>query len=472
MRMLRQPWWRAGPDERGAAMITVVSIVAVLGALTATIAAVGVTNLRNADRDRQAGAALGASDAGVAQAIEYIRNNGVGVLNCPVSNPSSCASSTNPWTNPTSPALVPLDPGATTCGETNNCAKVWIGWVRQYAPPTVKTGVYRIHSLGIYGRGPGARRVVVDVEAKPMSFPVGVFGHSLSGNGGTRIYSESLFTTDCISPRWNGSGNGTRFDNNIDPYWGIPAAAHTTSHISTANNCGARGYIHSSAQPCPNNDAMNYDQSGDGGPVGPGSPCYRSYLQADGTYYPAGDTTRFTVADLQRYGYRPRGLADSEYAALKSRAQAQGLYNVSPGSLSATITGLLANGVNQPVVFWDEGYAGTVNLSDGDFPAGAFNRSPNSPCTTTRSVLVVREHGDMTFQGGNSSWFNGSFFVPDGDWTGNGGYNILGTLFAQNLSLGGNEQWQLDSCYVQNLPGGILTLTTLSFREDDMTDLP
>jgi hypothetical protein len=84
---------------------------------------------------------------------------------------------------------------------------------------------------------------------------------------------------------------------------------------------------------------------------------------------------------------------------------------------------------------------------------------------------VVVEHGDLTFQGGNNTWFDGSFFVPDGTWTGNGGYNVLGTMWANDVALGGNEQWQLDSCYVQNMPGPILNIKALSFREDDSRDV-
>lgn len=468
---------RAGADL-GVAMLTVVTVMAVLLALGLTITTISVNNLQNASRDRQAGAALAASDAGVAQAIEYIRNNGVGGLNCvEATAATTCASNPAGWTNPTSPQQIPLTSGTAGCTASTDCATVWIGTVQAYAPPLVKTGIYRIHSKGIYGNGPGARNVVVDVSVTPDNFPVGVFGERISGNGGTRIFFESLFARDCVSPRQTGSGNGTRFSG-IDPFWGIPAAAHTTSHVSTANNCGSRGYIHqqSGNRSCPDQNgyssssqlaALKFDRSGDGGPVSAGSPCYRSFQKADGTWYPENDTTAFTEADLQRYGYRPRGLSDAQYSALKARAQSQNLYNISTGSISSAISAVVASGISQPVLYWDNG--SNVSLSVNDFPANTFNRAPDTTCSS-RAVVVVVEHANLTFQGGNSGWFNGSFFVPDGSWTGNGGYNIVGTMWANNVSLGGNEQWQLDQCYVQNMPGPILDVRAISFREDDSRD--
>ncbi|MEP7055024.1 MAG: pilus assembly PilX N-terminal domain-containing protein [Actinomycetota bacterium] len=454
-------------NDRGVAMITAITILAVLSGLGATVAAVALNNVKNSNRDRQAGSALSAADAGVAQAIEYIRSNSVNALTCvEATYATTCGSNPTGYSNPTSPQAVALDTASAGCTAANNCAKVWIGILQAYNPPVYKTGKYRVHSEGIYGNGPGARNVVVDLTVTPLSYPIGVFGTALSGNGGTAIYTSSLFTKDCVQPRWDGSGNGTRFSG-VDPYWGIPAAAHSTSHISTANNCGAGGYIHATSPAsahCPNVAALNFDQSGDGGPVAAGS-CYHSAVMPDGSFYPPNDTTLFTAADLQAYGYRPRGLSDAEYASLKARAQSLGTYNISTGSIMTKLNAALAAGINQPVVYWDNG---NVSLSDNDFPA-AFGRAPGGTCNN-QSVTIVVEHGNATFQGGNSSWFDGVAFVPDGNWNGNGGYNWLGTLFANDLTLGGNQKFQLDDCMVDNMPGPVMQVTATAFREDDSKD--
>jgi hypothetical protein len=87
-------------------------------------------------------------------------------------------------------------------------------------------------------------------------------------------------------------------------------------------------------------------------------------------------------------------------------------------------------------------------------------------------VTIVVEHGNVTFQGGNSSWLDAAMFIPDGSFNGNGGYNVLGTLFSNNLDLGGNQTWALDNCWLTSFPGSVLTLTQTNFRENDAADVP
>ena len=499
------PWGRDLRDDSGVALVTAMLIMMVLTAIGATVALVGINNMQNASRDRAAQSSLGAGDAGVAQAVEYLRSNGVGGLKCLESNLTACSSNPAGWSNPTNPKKIPLDSAGVGCTTGNNCAKVWIGIVQAYAPPTVKVGTYNIHSEGVYGPGPSARNIVSTVKVTPDKFPIGVFGETTSGNGGTGVYSESLFTRGCVSPIDTGSGNGTRFTG-VDSFWGEPAAAHTTGHISSKVNCGSNGYIQqtgaSAATPlashCSSYSALKYMQSGDGGLVDSsnGSACYRNYTKADGTYYPEGtcpagvtssrtdglcDTTAFTTADLQRYGYRPRGLTDAQYAGLKARAQGTGTYNIPVGSVTTQINAALAAGINDPVLYWDcsasasNCSSGSISLKYSDFPAGTFANAPaaaGSCADPYRIVTVVVEHGSLDFQGGNNTWFDGAFFVPDGSFTGHGGYEILGTLFSNNLDLGGTQQWQLDSCWVTNFPGAVISVTQSGFREDDAKDAP
>jgi hypothetical protein len=482
-------------SDSGVAMVTVLMVIMLVTALSATTGVIAVRNVQNANRDRQAGAALGASDAGVAQAIEYLRNNGAGGLTCDEATSStSCTSNPQGFNNPTNPKLVDLS-GSGCNANANDCAKVWIGVVSKFNPPVTKSGLYRIHSQGIFGGGPGARNTVVDVRVTPDKYPIGVFGATLSGNGGTSVNTESLFTTQCVSPRQSGSGNGTRFTGQ-DNYWGIPAAAHSTTHVSTSNNCGSNGYIQSSAAPCNTTTALSYDQTGDGGVLPAGSPCLVTRTDGSGQLYPDGacpanttstrsdglcQTSAFTTTDLQRYGYRPRGLSDTQYAALKTRSKSMGLYNVGTGSLSTLLNSALTAGVAHPVVYWDCNVTNTacspssptVAFSVNDLPANTFQTPPNtSPCQPNMNILtVVVAHGNLTFQGGNSTWTDASFFVPDGSFNANGGYNVLGTLFSNNLDLGGNQTFQLDNCFLTNFPGPVLSVTQVGFREDDSKDV-
>jgi Tfp pilus assembly protein PilX len=489
------------PGDEGMAMLTVILIMAVLGALGATVATVSINNLRNTNRDRQSGSALGAADAGVAQAIEYLRSNGVGSLKCPDATPSSCGSMTG-WNNPSAPKLIALDSAGTGCTTNNNCAKVWIGVVQAYAPPSVKAGTYNIHSEGLYGGGPSARTIVDTVQVSPDKFPIGVYGDRLDGNGGTSIQTESLFSRACVYPIWSGNGNGTRFAG-IDAYYGQPAAAHTLDHISETVGCGSAiessaPTTSASAAHCPTKTAEDLHQSGDGGLVSAaaGASCYHQYQRPDGSWYPdaacpSGVTptetnglcasTAFTVTDLQRYGYRPRGLSDSQYAGLKARAQGQNLYNIATGSVGTAMATALAAGINDPVLYWDCsaaasncGSGSTVSLAYNDFPANTFAYPPQAgACPDPYPIVtVVVEHGNLVFQGGNSTWFDGAFFVPDGTFSGNGGYNIVGTLFSNDLNMGGNQNWQLDTCWVTSFPGAVISVTQVGFREDDTKDAP
>jgi hypothetical protein len=490
-------------DDEGVALITAIMVMLVLLAFGSVVAVLGINNLRNANSDRQANSSLGAGDAGVAQAVEYLRSNGVAALNCQDSDPSSCRTNPVGWSNPASPRLIPLDSAGVGCNPGgNDCAKVWIGIVQAFAPPAVKVGTYNIHSEGVFGNGPSARQIVSTVQVKPDTYPIGVFGQTVTGNGDTAILTESLFTTGCVSPRNTGSGNGTSFTG-IDSYWGQPAAAHTTTHVSSKVGCGSNGYIASgdpssstpSAANCPNNTALNSDQSGDGGLVAVGSACYHTYHRPDGSWYPDGvcpsgatspygnglcDTTAFTTADINRYGYNPRGLSGEQYKALRARAQAQGTYNLASGSISAAVTSLLNAGITSPVLYWNctdpntKCSGGAITISQSDFPANTFANPPTSTgtCTPMPIVTIVIEHGSVTFQGGNNTWFDAAWFVPDGSFSGNGGYNILGTLFSNDLSLGGNQTFSLDSCWVTAFPGAVLSIKQTHFREDDATDAP
>ena len=121
-------------------------------------------------------------------------------------------------------------------------------------------------------------------------------------------------------------------------------------------------------------------------------------------------------------------------------------------------------------MYFDNG--SDVTLKRTDIPT-VFARDPNvaGPCNAPYALVVVVRYADLTYQGGTSDWRSMAVFVPEGDFTGNGGYNVVGTLFANNISLGGNENWQLDNCFVDNMPGPLMRVTTTTFREDDRADI-
>ena len=102
------------------------------------------------------------SEAGVAQAVSWIRYYGVGTLSCsPNCNP---ANGQPDWgQGPAAGAnyghLVTLPGGQTF--------RVWIEKVAPFNPPSTKIGVYRVHSVGTFsgtGVATGVRSVTADLH--------------------------------------------------------------------------------------------------------------------------------------------------------------------------------------------------------------------------------------------------------------------------------------------------------------------
>ena len=483
--------------DSGIGVVTVIMVMAVLTALATTGVTVAINNLGNARSDRQSLSALASSEAGLAQSIQFLRTGSLRSLTCvePAAGAAlgaTCTGAGPSWTSATNPMQVNIDGGTGTCvsGGVVNCFRVWIGTVKPYVarcpertldPANGCFGIYRVHSTGVVGSGPGARAVAVDVRVAPYVFPIGVFSETFSGNGNVGLHYESLFTNGCVTNRQRDDQNGSGFAfvwdaaNNrpvIDTVYDQPASAHATGAISTSNNsCGSGsggGPIHrgngNSVVPC--NTNFKYDQDADGSALTAGDGCYGAYTRADGTKYPT--TSAFTLAELQRYGYRPRGLTDAQYDALRTQAQAQNTYNPSAGSLGATLTSLYAAGVTSPVIYYD---TGNISLNLSDIPA-VFKRTVNPATCTPGNVTIVVVNGNLSYSGGNTSPFlAASTFVPDGTLTGQGGFNTIGTVFANIIDLGGNPDYYMDSCFADNPPGATRDVRVTTWREDDGKDV-
>ena len=484
------------PDDQGFAMLAVLLVMAVLGVLTVTAASLTVSNIGNSGRDRQALGALSSSEAGVAQAVQYLRGTGLANLSCiepavGVAPGSTCTTSANPWVNALNPKQIRVDGNVGVCVGSSDCFKVWIGTIQTYvpscsarraSPPGHCYGKYRIHSTGLAGNGPGARRLSVDVQVRPLTYPLGVFAEqSLSGNGNVGLHYLSIFTAGCMSNRQDDShnGSGVKFAWDavnsrpaLDLIYDQPAAAHAVGNISTSNtNCDSGGGgspIHAISA-C--NLAFRFDQDGsaNAGPLLNSLGCLGAYTRADGSRYPT--TSKFTLAELTNtYGYRPRGLTDAQYDQLRSTAQSQGTYNVAAGSIASTLSSLVAAGISSPVLYWDNG---PVSLKATDFPA-AFLRNVDATASCLSSnltIVVAGASNSLTYQGGNSAPFlSAAIFVPDGALRGQSGRNTIGTVYAKIIDLGGNIDFYMDNCFASNPPGATLEVEVTNWREDDGTD--
>ncbi len=478
--------------DRGLGLVTVMTVMAVISALAITATTLSIKNLDNSRRDRQALAALATGEAGVSQALSFLRTGNLSALTCmePATGASptgTCLSTTESWTSSVAPKQVRVDGTAGPCVDSTDCYRVWIGTLQPYTPscpgrhatpPRPCSGTYRVHATGVSGNGPGARALAVDVQVTPYPYPMGVFAEVFSGNGNVGIHRQSLFTLGCMVNRQRDdvSGSGTQFEWDpgagrpvLDLFYDHPAAAHATAQISTDNNSCASAPIHTASDCDP---LYRFDRSGQGGPLTAGDGCYGAYVRTDGSGTVHPTTSEFTQDELvERYGYRPRGLSDSQYDSLRSQAQGQGTYNIAPGDVYARLTQLAAQGIMSPVLYWDNG---DVTLNQRDFPA-AFQRTPTTATTCgSQSVTIVVSgpDNDLKYSGGTSApWLVAAMFVPDGELTGAGGRNTIGTVFAKTLDLGGNVDFFMDQCFASNPPGGTLDVEVVDWREDDGRDL-
>lgn len=435
-------------DERGVAMVTVLLVTAVLTALGVTVTQVSLSNLGNAGRDRVAGGALGAAEAGVTRAISYIHQNNTNIISCS----PTCAS--NPWGNSAAPKSLTFPDGRK--------ATVWIETIQPYMPPTYKAGTYKIHSVGTAGSGPGKRTLEVTIEVKPLNFPLGIYTRYKLNNGGTgAVFNTTVLSHECIDSRDKLTFSG------IDSYYGIPAAAHSTAYITRANlqacdnNLGnvwtndARAIHRAAVGTC--SPEFPYDQ--DNAPLGGTFPAGSSCTTAANQYT---SSSLFTPEMLKAepYNYLPRGLKDSDYALLKARAQALGLYFT--GTPSSTAWPNAAT-IPNPVIYFKIPAGQKITLQ-GEL--NTYGWTNDASCLLAHpSLVLVVEGGDLQLN--SNARIAGAVFVPDGNMVYNGGAQLVGTVFASKLHFTGNASVSLNDCYTRGTPGGVLDIKPLRFREVD-----
>lgn len=465
---------RAGAGEQGVALITVLLMLGALAALTSTVAVVTIDNLQNAHADRQGTSALGISEAGVAQALAYIRKEGVTGLAC-----SPSCGATNPWGDSTNPKTVAV-PGF------NSVYKVWIekltalnvAAVHVNGATVAPIGTYKVHSQGTNGSNPGTRNVSVEVDVTPFQFPIGVFAHTVSGGGNASVRKASVFSDGCITDRDKlGLVNGE-----IDQYLGIPTAAYSTKTIFDKNgNCNTGKGIHNSgASVC--STAYPYDQDSEGAydpsayPAGPAqspsatarwtawkaSTCYTATPnRANGSYV---DATLLKT----NFQFPATQLDSAYYDSLKSSAIEQGFYFLNSSAIPAVLQAANAwQTYPHPVLYYEfTGSPGSVNLSalsGYSHPPGVTNSS--AQCTKASAVVVIRNGGASL---NSNTVVAANVFIPEGAMDKlNGNAQLIGTLYANSVDLTGTGDVWLDDCFLQNLPGSLLAITTRDFREED-----
>lgn len=456
---------RRGDD--GSAIVLTMIFLAVLTGLGTTVFALSSDNLGNARRDRQASSALANSEAGVSQAISYLKNRGTGALVC-----APNCNAANPWGEQPSSVDGDAFPSMQVTLANQEVYSVWIETVQPLLPKT--PGLYRVRSIGNSGAGPGSRTVEVDVQLTPFDFPLAVFADSVQAGGTGSITTESLFSTGCIFKR-----NKITFAG-IDPVYNIPAAAHSSQFITdsqaTGMSCTATDNqnIHApvGGLPRPCNLLYKNDQDKQGGSLA-GTMC-----QGAGGAYPQTSQIASSQQMADTYGFNAAGLSPGQVSQLRTAAQEQGFYFTNTRAIPAVLNDDVASAAHpNPVLFYE--FAASVptnqrlvdlnDLSDVTY-ARATPLAAGAAGCHTRNVIVVVLNGDVRLN--SNQTLVGSIFAlgpnPYGNVTkANGTANLIGTIYARSLDLTGTANMNLDGCFLANLPGQLLNVKATSFAEVD-----
>lgn len=432
-----------GDDDSGVAMVSVILVIALLTSVGVMIVEISTRNLTNAGRDRAATSALGAAEAGVSAAIGYLNNGNPSLLTC-----SPTCGTSNPW------GTSPANGSPKSLTFPNGSATVWIQPLTNFNGLTTAPGKYLVHAVG--RNAVGVRTIDETVTVQPLQFPIGIYVDNKIANGGTTsVTNESVFSKDCIDSRSHLQFVG------IDPYYGIPAAAHSAKYITDKNlqQCQSSGTsdnnaVHNSSF-C--NASYPYDQDSMGGAFASasnGSSCTGAANQyTNSSYFDYN-------ALVSGYGYQPKGLSDDQYAALKARAQAQGTYFTNAG----TVPSLSPSTNYNPILYYDIPTSDTVSIQN-ELNNYAYQADTGGTCQQHPAIVLIVRGGGLKVSSNTN--FTGAVFVPEGTLTYAGGASLTGTVWASNLTLTGNANIGLTNCYASATPGGILSVISSHFREVD-----
>lgn len=454
-----------GPAVRdaGSALIMTLMVLGLLTALALTGTVVTLNNLQSARSAQDAGAALNAAEAGVAQATAYLRSAGVRGLSCS----PTCAA--NPWGNSAAPRTVAVS------GIDNKTYRVWIERVVPYTSAT--PGLYRIHSIGRSGTA-ASREVSADVEVASAAVPPGIFARTVSGGGSAAVRRVSLFSTGCVYQRSKIRMSG------VDAAYGIPAAVHSSQVITDANGTGQ--FCPTTAKPIHDpsrtgsdrdcNPLFPYDQDRfGGGALGTGAcaglaathPTYYGKQYPDGAGGWGVDGSR--IADdaslLRLFNLRTPVLTQAQLDHLRTTARSQDNYHTT----ASPPVGGWAPDESDAVLFFDLAAADPGGVVDLDRIIG-FGRPPEPASCAGRSLMIVIEGGNARLNSNRS--LVASLVLTSAAPYGqvlkvNGTSDFIGTIYADSVDLTGNTDVSLDRCFLDNPSPALLDLRLTNYVEHD-----
>lgn len=445
----------------------VVVLVTTLAGLGTTMA---IRDMRGAGHAQQAGTALGSAEAGVAQAISYIRSHGTRKL---CSGPTC----TNAWSQ-----SAPVTASTAGGGE-------WEAWIEPLSVGNPDGDTYRVQSTGRAG-GPAERTIQVEVTVTPIDLPKAVFGRTINLGGSVEIEQISVFSTGCVFKR---DKLTSLHASGLDAAYGVPIGVHSSQIITRSQGSGQ--YCAKTSQPIhgglsllglslnPCNSTFPYDQDRLGGAVSglqgvtdalglcPAVSALTPYQPLDvdlnGQLDVNGSFLRDDAALFRTFGITRPALTESEMENLRAIAQSQDSYF---DSTSWTVPD--GNVHPHTVLFFDLDADETVDLKpleDSVWSRGRITDPLNLACIDA-SLLIVVTGGNARLNGDTelaaSVYLSGT--AGGGQlFKANGTADHIGMLYADTIDLTGDLKVSLDACYIANPPPGLFDVNPGTYRELD-----
>jgi hypothetical protein len=433
-------------------------VMALVAALATTVATLSIRNLQSARLSQQGGVAVNAADAGVAQAVSYLRANGVHDL-CPVPtiHQPAAAVFNNGFDLATQRCVTGLSAAQRVPGQPYS-----VVIVTRAAYPTNGLGNYTVYSKGV-GADRAARLVAADITVSGGGAPRGssFFGHEIRGSGAIDI-RQSIFSTGCV---YNRGAIKMNEDPNVRDAYGLPPAVHSSQFITDdgVNRLCSRSQLNSpihGTNVCA--PSQPFDQDVIGGPLASSSACVTSRpsnvpAATWERYYPEGSKISSPEMLMSLFDIKDPALSQTDIDKLRAVAKSQNNFRTSTSS-SDVVT---PNGT-QAVLFYDlTASPGSVNLSN----IRGFGHTAGCP---SRSLVVVVVGGGTTFPSGSP--LVASVFVtsPGMMYSANGGV-LVGSVYADKVSLGGNAvvSQEAQTCADSNPSPTLLDFNVTSYREID-----
>ena len=490
-------------NERGVAMVTVLFVAAVMTVVASTAGFITVQELRSSSDDRRGAQATAYAEAGIDRMLLYIKGNTKQWQELVLSG-CTVAGTTYP--------VVVLQGNVGTLGGSYRAELR-----RQEACPAAVPSVRRAQLLNIVSRGqhPTASRTIQQsVRVSGTALPIGISAQSIDANGSPSVQTVSMVASGNVLGREKLTFSG------IDPYYemsdfyptrvcptgtppdtrpqcvpqgnldsaadNIPAAVHATGTITFAQggadteehppspNCDADRGAPSSNQSAWDGSGSGIDSTDSGGVTTVGWDLTCS-MPANGVDRPP--STRFTEVERANLSSQP-GLSADDHLFFRDSARNEGIYcRISAtGTESCTLKGVSRSfgGVigDNDITTLTKGFVAFIEYEGGD----AFSNSntitwnaSTARCSTNPtdpySIILIVKNGSLRMGSGSS--LTGAVFVEDGQVDSVGNYTIEGTVITDTFHIRGTANFLLTECWLRNIPGPFLTITSLRWSEVD-----